>query len=75
MKYTLYNTDNMTKKIVDGSVLYGTLLELQEKGAIFSLDIDNEITYSFEDEFEGESIDVIMEMATGESEIKRRKRK
>lgn len=63
MKYTLYNTDNMTKKEVHKSELYGTLLELQEKGAIFCLDIDHEITYSFEDEWEGETIDYIIENA------------
>lgn len=64
MKYTLYNTDNMTKKVVDKSELYGVLLELQEKGACFCLDIDHHITYSFEDGWDGESIEYIVENAT-----------
>lgn len=64
MNYIIYNTDNMTKRIVPKSELYGTLIELQNKGAIFSLDIDHEIVYSFEDEWEGETIDYIIENAT-----------
>ncbi|MDV4026051.1 hypothetical protein CMT52_17095 [Elizabethkingia anophelis] len=63
MNYVIYNTDNLTKRIVPKSELYGTLLELQEKGAVFSLDIDHEITYSFEDNWEGETIDFIIENA------------
>ena len=62
--YHLYNTDEQTLKKVHRSELYGTLLQLQEQGAIFSLDIDNEICYSFEDDFEGETIEVLMENAT-----------
>ncbi|MCP1251428.1 hypothetical protein NK212_06140 [Elizabethkingia sp. S0634] len=53
----------MTKRLISKSELYGTLLELQEKGAVFSLDIDHEIAYSFEDDWEGETIDFIIENA------------
>ncbi|MDV4099060.1 hypothetical protein CMT22_17700 [Elizabethkingia anophelis] len=63
MFYVIYNTDNMTKRIVPQSEIYKTLLELQKRGAIFSLDRDNEITYSFEDDWEGETIEYIIENA------------
>ncbi len=63
MNYTLYNTDNMTKKVVSKFELYAVLLELKQKGAVLCLDIDHEITYSFEDDWEGESIEYIIENA------------
>lgn len=62
--YHLYNTDEMKAKKVHRSELYGTLKELQDKGAVLCLDIDNDITYSFEDDFEGETIESIIEQAT-----------
>lgn len=62
--YHIYNTDEMKVKKIKKSELFETLQELQEKGAIFSLDIDNEITYSFEDDFEGETIESLIEQAT-----------
>lgn len=61
--YHIYNVDELSVKKVSKSELYGTLKQLEDEGAIFSLDIDNEITYSFEDEFEGESIDKLIELA------------
>ena len=63
MKYILFNADNMKKKIVNESDLCQVLLELQSKGAIFSLDSDNDIIYSFEDENDGETIEFIVENA------------
>lgn len=62
--YHIYNVDEQSVQQVTKSELYGTLETLQEKGAIFSLDIDNDITYSYEDEFESESLDNLIEMAT-----------
>ncbi len=62
--YHIYNIDEMKVKKVHKSELFGTLNELQEKGAVFSLDIDHEITYSFEDEFESETIESLIEQAT-----------
>ncbi len=61
--YHIYNVDEQSVKKVSKSELYGTLKQLEDEGAIFSLDIDDEITYSFEDEFEGESIEVLIEKA------------
>jgi hypothetical protein len=62
--FHLFNTDEQTVKKVHKSELYGTLVSLKEEGAIFSLDIDNDICYSFEDEFESEEINVLIENAT-----------
>jgi len=61
--YHIYNTDELTVKIVSKSELYGVLSALEMQGAVFSLDIDDEICYSYEDEFEGETIDVLIAKA------------
>ena len=61
--YHIYNVDEMKVKKVHKSELFGTLKDLEEKGAVFSLDIDDEITYSFDDDFEGESIETLIEKA------------
>lgn len=64
MNHKIFNTDNQTVTTVHRSELYGTLKELEDKGATISLDYDNDIMYSFEDEgYEGESIEKVIEMA------------
>ena len=58
--YHLFNTDNLTAKKVHKSELYDVLTDLKNRGAIFSLDIDCDICYSFTDNFESEDIEILL---------------